>query len=212
MKALLSLAMALGISMAAQSHAADGNDELYDAVAPADSGFIRVLNLTDTPATVSLSGKKGNQTISAGNLGGYLFSSPGKQTLAINGSPSDLPVETRKAVTAVYRGGSLTLLGDDVPQDARKANVVFYNLTDQALSLKTADGKHALVQDVAPGQLASRKVNEIKIPLAAYAGTNKVVDFSELFLRKSRSYSFLVIPGSNGTRGMSLADTVDAIE
>ena len=45
------------IALAAASHAtlaAEGNADLYDAVAPADSAFVRVLNLSDSNIDVTL--------------------------------------------------------------------------------------------------------------------------------------------------------------
>ncbi|HAB02248.1 MAG TPA: alginate O-acetyltransferase, partial [Pseudomonas sp.] len=48
------------IALAAVGHtalAAEGNADLYDAVAPADSAFVRVLNLSDSNIDVTLSGK-----------------------------------------------------------------------------------------------------------------------------------------------------------
>lgn len=45
------------------SLANDGNADLYDAVAPADSAFVRVLNLSDRSIDVTLSGKVNPQKV-----------------------------------------------------------------------------------------------------------------------------------------------------
>lgn len=209
---ILRVLMGLLVLFSASVQAADGNGELYGAVAPADSGFVRVLNLSDAPAEVQLSEKKNSQTVSAGNLGGFQFSSPGKKTLTVNGISTSFDLETRLAVTAVFDGATLTVIRDKVPQDARKAYVSFLNLTDQAVSLKTQDGKHVLVKELAKGEHGSRKVNEIKIKFAVYAGDTKLQEYEDTFLRKGRSYTFAVVPEAPGYRLLSLADTVEAIE
>ena len=57
MKALSRLLLALALLAPALSPAQDGNAALYDAVAPAGSAYLRVLNLSASGAEVMLSGK-----------------------------------------------------------------------------------------------------------------------------------------------------------
>jgi len=71
------------------------------------------------------------------------------------------------------------------------------------------DGKHVIVDPLSNGQTGSRMVNEIKIGFAAYEAEQKVASFDELFLKKGRSYSYVLLPGG---RSMSLANSIDPTE
>lgn len=83
---------------------------------------------------------------------------------------------------------------------------------DKPLSLKTLDGKHAVVESVASQQAGTRMVNEIKIGFAAYAGEQNLARFDELFLKKGRSYSYVVIPSGAGVRTIAAMNGLDSIK
>ncbi|MCX5511508.1 alginate O-acetyltransferase AlgF, partial [Pseudomonas sp. BJa3] len=64
------------LALTAASHtalAADGTADLYDAVAPADSAFVRVLNRSASSIDVALSVKLNAQKVAPGQLIGYRF-------------------------------------------------------------------------------------------------------------------------------------------
>jgi alginate O-acetyltransferase complex protein AlgF len=194
------------------ARAEDGNAALYDAAAPADSGFLRVLNLSSSLAEIMISGKSNSQKVAAGTLGPYLFTSPGSHTVKVNQSEIAITFDKKVAITLLYDGQTFTEVRDDVPDDAKKAAIAFYNFSGVPMALKTADGKHTIVDGIAPSKSGNRKVNEIKIQLSAFENSAKVADFDELFLRKGRSYSFVVAPANGTYKLISLANTVDSIE
>ncbi|MCP5163046.1 MAG: alginate O-acetyltransferase AlgF [Hahellaceae bacterium] len=192
--------------------AADGNGALYDAQAPADAAFIRVLNLDNTAADVLVSGKSASQKISAGQLGGYLFVDAGAHQVTVNSATTQLDVGKSSAKTLIFNHNGLTSLDDTYSDDSKKALVAFYNLTQQPLTLKTLDGKHAIVADIGPMSNGARKVNELKIAFAAYQGDQQIAVFDETFLKKGRSYSFLAIETQGQVKALSVANSVDSIE
>ncbi|PTU74226.1 alginate O-acetyltransferase AlgF [Pseudomonas mangrovi] len=210
---IASLLVSFGL-LAGASHAReDAGAELYDAAAPADSAFVRVLNLSDGRVRAMLGGKNQAQQIAAGQLGGYRFTVPGKVHLDVEGQSTSVDLAANTANTFVYDGSSLRLLQDAFINEPKKAQVGFYNLSGQTLSLKTADGKHAIVDSVAAGQNGSRMVNELKIAFAAYQGEQKIADFPEVFLKKGRTYSYLILPaGSDGVRALSMANGLDPLD
>ena len=112
----------------------------------------------------------------------------------------------------MYDGSSLKAIADNYVEDSKKAQIAFYNLTDKPLSLKTLDGKHAVVESVASLQAGTRMVNEIKIGFAAYAGEQNLARFDELFLKKGRSYSYVVIPSGAGVRTIAAMNGLDSIK
>lgn len=113
MKALSRLLLALALLAPALSPAQDGNAALYDAVAPAGSAYIRVLNLSASGAEVMLSGKSAAQKVSAGQLGNYLFSAPGAHKVSVGGASLQADLKPSSATTLVYDGSSLKAIADN---------------------------------------------------------------------------------------------------
>ena len=206
---LATSALLLGSSAA---HAAEGNADLYDAVAPADSAFVRVLNLSSANIDVTLSGKITPQRVAAGQLSGYRFTPAGAHKIAVGGTAIEPQLKANAASTVVYDGNKLTLIADKYVNEPKKAQVAFYNLTPAQAALKTVDGKHVIVEPLGKDQTGSRMVNEIKIGFAAYVDEQNVARFDELFLKKGRSYSYMLLPKGAGYQSMSLANSIDPSE
>lgn len=200
------------LGLAGLAQAKDSNADLYDAVAPADSAFVRVLNLSSGSVEVSLSGKINPQKVAGGQLSGYRFVPNGVHRIAIGGQSLEADLKPNTASTVIYDGGKLTLLADAFVNEPKKAQVAFYNLTAEPVALKTVDGKHAIVEALPQNQTGGRMVNEIKIAFAAYAGDKSLATFDEQFLKKGRSYSYLLLPAGSGFRTISLANNIDPSE
>ena len=106
----------------------------------------------------------------------------------------------------------LLLIADQFVNEPRKAQIAFYNLTDKPAALKTVDGQHVVVDTIERDQTGSRMVNELKIAFAAYADSEQLIGFDELFLKKGRSYSYALLPAANGYRAITLANSIDPSE
>lgn len=194
------------------AQAQEGNADLYDAVAPADSAFVRVLNLTNNTISASLTGKVNPQRIAVKQLSNYRFVAPGKHKVSTGSASIDLDLKANTAVTLVYENGKLTLINDQFSNEPRKAQIAFYNLTNQSVELKTTDGKHQVIPAIGKNQTGSRKVNEIKISFAAYAGTEKLASYPDNFLKKGGSYSYLIIPEGNSYKAIAQQSGIDPTE
>jgi alginate O-acetyltransferase complex protein AlgF len=188
------------------------NADLYDAVAPANSAFVRVLNLSPGVVDVSLSSKKTAQKVGPEQLGAYRFTPPGKTLLSVGAARLETDLQANSASTLLYANGSLTELKDIYVNEPKKAQLAFYNLTDTPTALKTADGKQEVVAAIGKAQTGGRMVNEFKIAFAAYAGDRKVASFDEMFLKKGRSYSYVLLPEGSGYRAISQANAIDPAE
>lgn len=202
----------LTLLVATSSQAKENAADLYDAVAPANSAFIRVLNLSDAVIEVSLSSKKTPQKVGPTQLGSYRFTPPGKTTLLVDGKSLEPDLQANTASTLLYADGQLTLLKDSYINEPRKAQLAFYNLTDSSAALKTVDGKHVVVEAIDMAQTGGRLVNEFKIAFAAYIGDQSVATFDEMFLKKGRSYSYVLLPQGAGYRTISQANAIDPTE
>lgn len=194
------------------SHGAGGNDALYPSPPPAGSAFVRVLNLTGTSVDVLLNGKSKAQKVSGGHIGGYLYIAPGSRKLNVGETSFELNLKAESAITVIYDGKNLKPITDVYSLDPTKASVAFYNLTESPLSLKTSDGKHAIVDAVAKDQMGTRLVNEIKIGFAIYNGEQNIAKFSEQFLRKGASYSYVALLQGGQVKTLSLANSFDGLQ
>ncbi|MBF8161201.1 alginate O-acetyltransferase AlgF [Ectopseudomonas hydrolytica] len=213
MPAFISRALLILLTVASvAAKAQDGNADLYDPVAPANSAFVRVLNLSERNIEVTLSGKNKPQVVTSGQFGGYRFVAPGKQRIAVANQAVEHELKANTASTVIYRDGQLLLIADQFVNEPRKAQIAFYNLTDKPAALKTVDGQHVVVDTIQRDQTGSRMVNELKIAFAAYADDEQLVGFDELFLKKGRSYSYALLPTENGYRAITLANSIDPSE
>ena len=159
-----------------------------------------------------LSGKTNPQKVAAGQVSGYRFTTPGKHSIGVAGQTIQPTLAANAASTVVYDGKTLNLIADKYVNEPKKAQVAFYNLTSAQAALKTVDGKHVIVDPLGKDQTGSRMVNEIKIGFAAYVGEQNVANFDELFLKKGRSYSYVLLPQGSGYKSMSLANGIDPTE
>ncbi|MFD1260157.1 alginate O-acetyltransferase AlgF [Entomomonas asaccharolytica] len=200
------------LAFATHIQAQEGNADLYDAVAPADSSFVRIINLSSSTISATLTSKVNPQRVAVNQLSNYRFVAPGKHKVTAGSASIDLDLKANTAVTLVYENGKFSLINDQFSNEPRKAQVAFYNLTNEPMELKTADGKHEVIPAVNKNQTGSRKVNEIKIAFAAYSGSKKIASYPNNFLKKGGSYSYLVIPEGSGYKAIAQQSGIDPTE
>ncbi|MGB3598059.1 MAG: alginate O-acetyltransferase AlgF, partial [Pseudomonas neustonica] len=82
--------------------AQDANADLYDAVAPANSAFVRVMNLSDTGVEATLTSKTSAQRVGAGQFSGYRFVEPGLHRIGVAGQVLEAELEANTASTVLY--------------------------------------------------------------------------------------------------------------
>jgi len=193
-------------------NAADGNAALYDVTAPADSAFVRVLNNTTETVEVGLSAKSEVQPVSSYQLGDYLFLAEGEHQLKVGNTTQNLTLGKNEVTTFIYDGQTLSPIKDKFFDGLKKSQVSFYNLTSTALVLKTLNGKHAVVKTVKPGESGSRKVNEVKMAFAAFNDATKVAEYEKTFLKKGRSYSYVVLEQSGKNTAFIVANKISSVE
>ena len=82
------------------------------------------------------------------------------------------------------------IFADPLATNRAKALVVFYNLTDiQNLSLKTADGSIAIVENVGALKNDSREINAVRIGFSVHDENGEVASLEEKALDRGSSYS-----------------------
>ncbi len=182
---------------------AAGDEGVYGAAAPEGSAFVRVFNAT----TESLAGGRiADQNIDEvnGNTASeFVFLPPGSHTLNIGGASQPLTLAANRYYTVVRTASGFSVFDNGRHENRLKALVLFYNLTDgAALSLRTADGKAAVVEATSPKQFGSREVNAIKATMAVYDGGQKLADARPIGMERGRAYS-LFATGPSATPVLS---------
>lgn len=188
MKQWMRVLMWLG-AVSISSPALAGDAALYGAVAPADSGFFRVINTTAGAVTVTFQGK--SFALNSAECSEYAYVAPGNYTLNINDKPVALQVKTGGQQTVVW-GDSGSKLLDDQPFDNKsKSRVALYNLTSAPVSLLTSKGQ-AVVGPVAAGQFSAREVNAIQVSFVVHDSQKAIYTTPQINLKRGRSTELFV--------------------
>lgn len=166
---------------------ASANDEgLYDPLPPAGAAFVRLLNTGAESADFKAGGKTFSK-VTEGSVSPYY--------VVKSGNVGNTPVVAGTFYT-LHADKTLT---DPAITDPSKALLLLYNFsTTETLSLKTADGKIAIIDSVAKGANGSRAINPRKVPMALFAGDQKLADVSSEGMERGRAYSIFVWNDANG--------------
>jgi alginate O-acetyltransferase complex protein AlgF len=175
------------------------NDALYDPAPPEGAAFVRVLN-AGASALSPVLGAREFGAVAPRELTAYRVVQGGEAAWSGAGPKASFAIAAGGFYTVVVGlGDSARLLKDDAADDRLKAQIALYNLAPgEAVSLKTADGKVPLLQDVPSGGTAARFVNGVKVDLAAFRGEEVSAALAGFQFERGNGYSFLVFPGSAG--------------
>ena len=174
------------LSLLATATAFAQDTGLYAPAPPANSAFVRVLNVP--AATLGSSAVTADKAASP-----YVIIPQGTFNAKVGAVSGPLKVEAGKFYSVVSSGGKLALLTDQAADNRAKALLTVYNLSKApSLDLKTADGKTTVVKDVKPGSSGSRAVNGITVDLAAFAGTKSLGTVKGVKLERGNAYALVV--------------------
>jgi alginate O-acetyltransferase complex protein AlgF len=183
----------LGAALIAADAARAGDEGLYGPAAPPGSAFIRVFNGTGQSL---LDGKVGPETfneIPPYEASEFTFLPPGNYTLNAGGTSAAVSLKADRFYTAALLNGKIQVLDNERYGNRLKALVIVYNLAGGGeVSLRTADGKTAVVDKVAPNGIGQREVNAVKTQLALYRGEQRVASTQPIALERGRAFSLFV--------------------
>ncbi|AYC31880.1 alginate O-acetyltransferase AlgF [Pseudomonas cavernae] len=170
---------------------------LYGPTAPKGSAFVRLYNASNQEVSANVGNTKLDDV---GPLGSSDFSFlPGGSYSAQVGSQR-VPVKLGpdRYYTLVNLPGAQPQLVEEPPfKNKQKALLRVQNLSDTPLTLKTADGKTPVVENVAPQGHGDREINPVKVDLALFAGDQKVSDLKPVALARGEAVC-LYVTGSAG--------------
>lgn len=185
-------ALALGLGMI-QAQADDG--ALYGPKAPKGSAFVRAYNAGSAELDVSVGQTQLKQIAPLGSSD-FKYLPAGSYQAQVGNAQMPVDLEAEHYYTLVSQTGDKPRLVEEPPFTSRqKALLRVQNLTDSTLSLKTADGKTAVVADVKPDGRSDREINPVKVGLALFDGERKVADLKPVTLERGEVVSLFVTGG-----------------
>jgi len=181
----------------AQAQAA-GEGALYGPVAPKGSAFVRVYNAGNQEISATIGSVKLNDIAPLGSSD-FGFLPKGDYTAQVGAQSLPVSLGADQYYTLVNLPGAAPKLVEEPPfKNKQKALVRVQNLSDSALTLKTADGKTEVVKDVAPQGRGDREINPVKVNLALFDGDRKVGDLKPVVLTRGEAVCLYVTgSGSN---------------
>ncbi|CRI55438.1 alginate O-acetyltransferase AlgF [Pseudomonas sp. CCOS 191] len=192
------LTLAAGLSLASMQAFAGADAALYGPSAPKGSTFVRLYNAASSPTAASVGNTQIKQ-VGAQASSDFSFLPGGDYTAQVGGKSVPVKLAADKYYTLVNNNGGNPQLIEEPPfKNKQKALVRVQNLSDQQLTLKTADGKTEVVKPVAAKGRGEREINPVKVNLALYAGDKKVGDVKPVALERGEA-AVLYVTGSGSS-------------
>lgn len=174
---------------------------LYEPAPPPGSAFLRVINASGGPVDLQLDGKS---FVQAGDAAAsdYVVTPQGRKTASLKGQSMPLTLGAGKFYSLVIASPP-KLIEDPAMQSRAKALLRLYNLTSRpSLSLKTADGKIAVIENVAPQSAADRMVNAAKLSFGVYDGATQLAKTPEVSIERGSAYSVIAIDKGDAAKAV----------
>ncbi|MDH0303011.1 MULTISPECIES: alginate O-acetyltransferase AlgF [unclassified Pseudomonas] len=192
------LTLAAGLSLASMQAFAGADAALYGPSAPKGSTFVRLYNAASSPTAAAVGNTQIKQ-VGAQASSDFSFLPGGDYTAQVGGKSVPVKLAADKYYTLVNNSSGNPQLIEEPPfKNKQKALVRVQNLSDQALTLKTADGKTEVVKPVAAKGRGEREINPVKVNLALYAGDKKVGDVKPVALERGEA-AVLYVTGSGSS-------------
>ncbi|WP_017904217.1 alginate O-acetyltransferase AlgF [Pseudomonas asplenii] len=197
-RTLKTLAMAAGLSLLSLQVWAAGDAALYGPTAPKGSSFVRLYNASnqEVSATVGATALNDVAPLASSDFsfmpGGDYSAKVGSQSLPVKLAPDHYYTLVNNA------SGQPQLIEEPPFKNKQKSLVRVQNLSDKALTLKTADGKTDVVQSVAAKGRGEREINPVKVSFALYDGNQKVTDLKPVALERGEA-AVLYVTGSGSS-------------
>ncbi|MBV4507043.1 alginate O-acetyltransferase AlgF [Pseudomonas sp. BW13M1] len=192
------LTLAAGLSLASLQAFAGADAALYGPSAPKGSTFVRLYNAAAIPTAASVGNTQIKQ-VGAQASSDFSFLPGGDYTAQVGGKSVPVKLAADKYYTLVNSSSGNPQLIEEPPfKNKQKALVRVQNLSDQSLTLKTADGKTEVVSPVAAKGRGEREINPVKVNLALYQGDKKVGDVKPVALARGEA-AVLYVTGSGNS-------------
>ncbi len=209
----LLLALLILMAFPVSAHAGANIDEgLYDPAPPENSAFIRFAHTrqSESGSEPAIANGKTYDYLEFTEVSSYFVVPEGEVKISLNKADKNFEAQAGNFYTVVLTGNNqLQLHQDETNNNRAKAQITVYNYSpDDKISLKTADGSVAIIEDLAKGEAASREINPVKVSLAVFNDNNKLSDLDAVSLERSQAYTVFVFPDRNVSWVRSTTNTV----
>ncbi|MCP3752375.1 alginate O-acetyltransferase AlgF [Pseudomonas sp. SBB6] len=188
-------ALAAGLSLLSLQAFAGADAALYGPTAPKGSTFVRIYNASAQPVSASVGNTQINAVAAQGSSD-FSFMPQGDYSAKVGSRSLPVKLASDHYYTLVNNASGQPQLVEEPPfRNKQKSLVRVQNLSEQALTLKTADGKTEVVKPVAAKARGEREINPVKVSLALYEGDKKVSDLKPVALERGEA-AVLYVTGS----------------
>ncbi|WP_342624260.1 alginate O-acetyltransferase AlgF [Pseudomonas alkylphenolica] len=190
-------ALTAGMSLLSLQAWAGADAALYGPSAPKGSTFVRIYNAGNQAVSASVGNTQIND-VAAQASSDFSFMPQGDYSAKLGSHSLPVKLASDHYYTLVNNASGAPQLVEEPPfKNKQKSLVRVQNLSDQALTLKTADGKTEVVKPVAAKARGEREINPVKVSLALYEGDKKVSDLKPVALERGEA-AVLYVTGSGG--------------
>ncbi|MDD1016672.1 alginate O-acetyltransferase AlgF [Pseudomonas rubra] len=193
-----SLVLTAGMSLLSVQAFAGADAALYGPSAPKGSTFVRLYNASAQPVSASIGNTRIDEVAAQGSSD-FSFMPQGDYSAKLGSHSLPVKLAADHYYTLVNNSAGQAQLVEEPPfKNKQKSLVRVQNLSDQALTLKTADGKTEVVKPVAAKAHGEREINPVKVSLALYQGDKKVSDLKPVALERGEA-AVLYVTGSGSS-------------
>jgi len=190
--------LVVGMSVLSMHAFAGGDAALYGPTAPKGSSFVRVYNASNAEVSASI-GTTSLSDVAPLASSDFSFMPGGDYSAKVGSQVVPVKLATDHYYTLVNNAQGLPQLIEEPPfKNKQKSLVRVQNLSDKALTLKTADGKTEVVKSVAAKGRGEREINPVKVSLALFDGEQKVGDVKPVALERGEA-AVLYVTGNGSS-------------
>lgn len=181
------ITLAAGMSVLSLSAYAGGDAALYGPTAPKGSTFVRLYNASNSEVSATVGSTSINDLAPLASSD-FSFMPGGDYSAKVGSQSVPVKLAADHYYTLVNNASGQPQLIEEPPfKNKQKSLVRVQNLSDQALTLKTADGKTDVVKAVAAKGRGEREINPVKVSFALYDGEKKVSDLKPVALERGEA-------------------------
>ncbi|EJN24667.1 MULTISPECIES: alginate O-acetyltransferase AlgF [Pseudomonas] len=196
-RSLKAVALVAGMSVLSMQAFA-GDAALYGPTAPKGSSFVRVYNAANAEVSATV-GSTNLSEVAPLSSTDFSFMPGGDYSAKVGSQTLPVKLAGDHYYTLVNNASGAPQLIEEPPfKNKQKSLVRVQNLSDKALTLKTADGKTEVVPSVAAKGRGEREINPVKVSLALYDGATKVGDVKPVALERGEA-AVLYVTGSGSS-------------
>ena len=198
----------LATSLLLPQMATASDQELYDPAPPADSAFVRLINITSEPVSATAGAISFND-VPAGSISAYQILKAGEYPLNVGEASHDVTVESGHYYSLALSAEGVTPLKDALMENPAMATVYFYNLSAAPKASLRAPGFNTdIIADLEAGKHAHKEMNALELDIAVQAGDITVETFEKVALKRRTGYSFLVTGEQDTLQGVMVENSV----